>query len=182
MPDAIDSLAAELRTRAVRGVWIGRGSSAYFESCRVIEAILGVQALCTRDVGHHTSGWWKNPDYERCWHLSLTFFDQETGGAMPRNRTLTDRILRALYGRRRRWLWCEPPYSLEGKRKDVWHYRLFCDAAWRPIKPRGEVYGRELTEAGWLSWSDLQACVMAQAEGGKLLRLPPKNDPLLALA
>src|SRR5262249_14385874 len=42
-----------------------------------------------------------------------------------------------------------------GRKLDVWHYRLFCDPGWQPIKPRGEVYSRELTEAGWKSYSDL---------------------------
>jgi hypothetical protein len=37
----------------------------------------------------------------------------------------------------------------------VWHYRLFADPSWAAIVPRGEVYSTELTEAGYLSFSEL---------------------------
>lgn len=39
--------------------------------------------------------------------------------------------------------------------KGVYHYRLFCDEAWKPIMPRGEVYSTQFTERGWKSFSDL---------------------------
>lgn len=29
--------------------------------------------IMTRDIGYHTSGWWKNPDYERCFHVSISY-------------------------------------------------------------------------------------------------------------
>jgi len=57
----------------------------------------------------------------------------------------------------RRLLWIEPPYSPEGRRSDVHHYRLFCDEHWQPIKPRGEVYSTDFTEKGWKSFSELHA-------------------------
>lgn len=104
----------------------------------------------TRDTGHHSSGWWKNPDYERCYHLSISF----PGG---RNQKAIERLLDGLYGEHKRWAWVEPPYSDKGKAKEVWHYRLFCDEHWQPIKPRGEVYSKEFTEAGWKSYSEVQA-------------------------
>jgi hypothetical protein len=28
------------------------------------------------DIGAHTSGWWKNPDYEACWHLSISYAEE----------------------------------------------------------------------------------------------------------
>lgn len=47
------------------------------------------------------------------------------------------------------------PFSPDGKRCDVHHYRLFLAPDWRtPILPRKELYSREFTEAGWKSWSD----------------------------
>jgi len=49
-----------------------------------------------------------------------------------------------------------PPYSSGGKANEVWHYRVFTNPAGEPILPRGEVYSREFTEKGWLSFSDLQ--------------------------
>jgi hypothetical protein len=169
MRETFDRLITRMRRRAWSGVWTGRGPTPYFDTCRHVCKTLGTLAIFTRDCGHHSSGWWKNPDYERCLHLSLSFFDAETMQRGSKNQAMTDRFVDAIFGVRRRWLWCEPPYSDDGKRADVWHYRLFCDAGWNPIKPRGEVYSRELTEAGWLSFSDLQAALQSQKDGGMLL-------------
>jgi len=66
-----------------------------------------------------------------------------------------EQLLKGLFGDNRRWTWCEGPYTDEGKQCGVFHYRLFCDPAWQPLKPRGEVYTREFTEAGWKSYSEL---------------------------
>lgn len=145
-----------LMSRAKLGTWDGRILTPYFKMCRWIWSG-GATIIFTRDVGYHSSGWWKNPDYERCYHLSLSFFDQSTLEPAPRDLKLTRQIISQVYGRNRKLLWCEPPYSPDGKRNQVWHYRLFCDTGWNPIKPRGEVYGRELTEAGWKSFSDVRA-------------------------
>jgi hypothetical protein len=58
-----------------------------------------------------------------------------------------------------RLCWIEPPYSALGKASDIYHYRLFCDHAWQPIKPRGEVYDRRNTPAEWKSFSDLHGAL-----------------------
>lgn len=71
-------------------------------------------------------------------------------------RALTRRWIEAFYGDAKRYVWAEPPYTPDGRRSETWHYRVFCDPSWSPIVPRGEVYSRELTEAGWLSFSDLE--------------------------
>ncbi len=131
------------------GVFYGNEpNSPYFESCRWWLERFECIAILTRDTGYHSCGWWKNPDYERCYHLSVSF----PGGA---KRKYIEYILKELFGYDRRLLWCEPPYSEAGKQAGVWHYRLFCDEGWQPIKPRGEVYGRDFTEAGWKSFSEL---------------------------
>lgn len=57
--------------------------------------------------------------------------------------------------------WHEGPYSKIGRTLDVHHFRVFCDAGWQATHPRGEVYSRELTEAGWKSFSDLLAAMEA---------------------
>lgn len=118
----------------------------------------GTQAVLSRDTGHHTSGWWKNPDYERCLHLSLSFVDPETGSSREKDKKLTAQWIDAIFGANNRLLWCEPPFSHQGKKRDVWHYRLFfADKGFSvPILPRGEVYTKEFTDAGWLSFSDVQ--------------------------
>lgn len=134
------------------------------------------RVLFSRDSGAHTSGWWKNPDYDRCFHLSLSFYDREvilrwlelgeqyaTTGSLPKDRRETDAWVELFFGDHARLIWCEPPAFDAGKLLDVWHYRLFCDPNWQPILPRGEVYTREFTEAGWKSWSDVQAAEQAAA-------------------
>lgn len=105
--------------------------------------------IYTRDVGHHTSGWWKNPDYERCWHLSISFRSGTEKKAL-------NEIIQNLFAPNEKWIWIEPPFSETGKSLNVWHYRLFCDEHWQPIKPRGEVYNTEFTERGWKSFSEVQ--------------------------
>lgn len=61
----------------------------------------------------------------------------------------------AFFGADARRCWIEGPYSPEGKYRDVWHYRLFCDPAWQPISPKGEVYTKEQTPADWRSFSEI---------------------------
>jgi len=121
----------------------------------------GVRLIYTRDIGHHTSGWFKNPEYERCWHLSLSFWApanlRHGDEPKPHNHREAREWCERFFGDARRMLWIEPPYSPEGKRNQVYHYRLFCDAGWRPIKPHGEVYSRGGIEKGWKSWSELHA-------------------------
>jgi hypothetical protein len=111
--------------------------------------------LFTRDIGHHSGGWWKNPDYERCWHLSLGFRNPLHCEHLPHDRPQSDRIARMFFGDDAVKCWIEAPYSEEGKRCDIWHYRLFCDEAWQPISPRGEVYSREHTPPDWQSFSQI---------------------------
>lgn len=120
----------------------------YLESCRWLIERIDAIVIMTRDVGYHTCGWWKNPDYERCYHVSISY----PGGT---NFKKTEWLLNMLFGESRRMMWCEPPYSSEGKKNEVYHYRLFCDENWKPIMPRGEVYTREFTELGWKSFSEI---------------------------
>jgi hypothetical protein len=69
----------------------------------------------------------------------------------------TEKWLDAFYRDAKCHVWSEPPFSKTGKAFGMWHYRVFCTKFWTPITPRGEVYSRELTEAGWKSFSELQA-------------------------
>lgn len=129
--------------------------SAYY--LREAERI-AIRLLASRDVGHHSSGWFKNPDYERCEHLSLSFWDAMKDDApVPFDRTLAKEVLDVFFGSATRLIWEESPKTPGGIRTDAHHFRVFCDVNWQPILPRGEVYSRELTEAGWLSWSDRKA-------------------------
>lgn len=146
-------IAAMLRLAASRaGIYEGYGPPPL--SCQFDDRRTGTRLFFTRDGGMHSSGWFKNPDYERCYHLSLSFRDPETGASAPFDRRAAAVWLRVFFGEHERLTWCESPKTEHGKALGVWHWRLFCDEHWQPIKPRGEVYSRELTEAGWQSWSD----------------------------
>ena len=143
-------------------------SREILERCKAYHATTGTLLIFTRDSGHHTSGWWKNPQYERCWHLSISFRDPLTQRQRDKDIALTERWTTAFFHDNKRYLWAEPPYSKYGRLHGVWHYRVFCDEAWQPIIPKGEVYSKEFTEAGWLSYSDLQhEHTMAQNEREK---------------
>lgn len=161
LESVIDRVCRVAKSRANSGLWDGTtGPTRYFESCRHCFATspeTGCLFLFTRDVGHHACGWWKNPDYERCYHLSISHYVVGSHERLPRNVVVNRMLIDRVYDTHQDKLWAEPPYSDEGKRNDVWHYRLFCDAAWSPILPRGEVYSKEFTEQGWLSWSDAKA-------------------------
>jgi hypothetical protein len=166
----LKAAVAEDRKRIARyGVFTGVGdreNARYLDRGRAYHATSGTVLCFTRDTGHHTSGWWKSPDFESCLHLSLSFRDPDTRQVAPRDKALTKEWVGLFFGNDAAKLWCEPPYSAEGKRLEVWHYRLFCHTpGWHPIVPRGEVYSRELTEAGWLSYSDVQAKLAEELEG-----------------
>lgn len=115
--------------------------------------------IFTRDTGMHASGWFKNPDYERCWHLSLSFREPDgsknAGARLPYDERAGAEWVKAFFDDWTRYVWMESPFSDEGKACDVWHHRVFCDPAWQPLILRGEVYSREFTEKGWLSWSEI---------------------------
>ena len=53
---------------AKTGFFDGRSTTTYFEECRWFVERYDCIIVFTRDIGYHTSGWWKNPDYERCYH------------------------------------------------------------------------------------------------------------------
>lgn len=155
------------RLRAARGTFDGteRGQ-AYIRSCTGQHVPTGTLILYTRDTGHHTSGWFKNPDFERCLHLSTSYCEPDTGGPLPQDRKLTVMWSKLFFGDDLKLAWIEPPATDHGKSMDVLHVRLFCDEHWRPIKPRGEVYSREFTRIGWRSASEL-----AETEG-RLIESP----------
>jgi hypothetical protein len=145
-----------------------------------------VRVMFTRDVDHHLSGWLKNPDYERCLHLSLSpagvleqpriiapaglvGLDLQPLVGKPVQQPTIDRDLErawieAFYGDDARYVWAESPKSEQGRLKGTWHYRVFCDAQWVPLVPRGEVYSTRFTELGWKSFSELGAQVVSTVD------------------
>ena len=138
----------EIRKNAEKGFFDGRTKSVYFESCRYVLEKYECILIYTKDINHHAGGWWKNPDYERCYHMSISF-----PGGMKKKYVRT--IVNFLFGWDKKNIWIEPPFSEQGKKAGVWHYRLFCDENWKAIKPRREVYSKHFTKVGWKSYSEL---------------------------
>lgn len=166
-------VAARLRQRAMKWTFDGRmpggspqGMAALLSRHRayVDDVKTGCRLIFTRDVGHHTSGWMKNPDYERCLHLSISPIHRAA------RTELEERLLRGMAehtlqneaawvaaffpGDEQRCLWFESAKSPEGRAHEVKHWRLFCDPTWHALLPRGEVYSTDFTEKGWKSWSE----------------------------
>lgn len=173
------SVVFEIRRRAQYGISRGRDDTLqerkYYRVCTWFHGATGSVVMFTRDSGHHSSGWMKNPDYERCLHLSLSFKEplerspdhlvnldvMSRLGAPPlRQRdfdwSLAGQWVISILHPHSHLAWHEGPFSREGKIAGVRHFRVFCDPAWVPWKPRGEVYNLDFTEKGWKSWSDIQ--------------------------
>ena len=172
-----DIIVSTIRSAALMGFCDGRVSAetnGYIRLCSHFHGHSGTLILFSRDQYHHQSGWMKNPEFERCWHLSLSFREPmpkwplerlsspyalaQLGAVIPLApfdwklaRLWVDLIL----GSDARLSWCESPKSPQGKELSVMHWRIFADPVWHAIKPRGEVYSKEFTEAGWKSWSEL---------------------------
>ncbi len=171
---SMSSLVPHMRLAAAAGSYDGRNTPwarAYIARCTWQHGPTQANLIFTRDIGMHTSGWWKNPDYERCFHLSVSFVGLEAGREfpLPQNHKSARRWCEAMFGSNVKLLWIEPPFTDRGKTRDVWHYRLFCDAAWLPVKPRGEVYSRDWTPADWKSWSDVHGVENGDGSFGQLI-------------
>lgn len=153
----MEQLRQRMKAHAHTGTFDGRQSNMhtfYFRQARQIHMPSGTSLLFTRDAGHHSSGYWKNPDYERCYHLSLSFWDLT--GEIPVPRPFEEQTaevwVRLFYRQNITYVWEEP--MTEKLPGEVRHYRVFCDPKWYPIIPRKEVYSKDYTPAGWKSWSD----------------------------
>jgi hypothetical protein len=177
--DIADAAIRTIVNRAQTGITTGQDRTiyerAYYRRCTHFHWRTGTVVMFTRDSGHHSSGWMKNPDYERCRHLSLSFREPFPGRdaaelgdpgriarlgialpAIPFNPGIACQWVWLIHGDEQRWSWEEGPFSAEGKALGVRHWRVFCDPAWAAIKPRGEVYNTDFTEKGWKSWSEAQ--------------------------
>jgi len=165
-------IVAAARLKAARIVWNGRDSPAgrrYLNDCRHYDPATRTLLIFTRENGFNSNGWWKNPDYERCFHLSLSFlaFERDKKISLPYDYDMAAKWVEAFFGNDAKLTWHEGPASEDGKAKGVHHYRLFCDEAWRPIKPRGEVYSKDWTPAGWKSFSDIHGDKQRREGGGQ---------------
>ncbi len=164
------NVARQMRAFARRGWYLGdEASLARFGARRLVrgatEPELVLSLTLSRDRMHHSVGWWRNAEYEYCWHLSMAAKvreaaegGQETWAAAP-----FEQVPRA---EARYWahavfrdhvdkLWFEPGgtdprLTREEARAHatMWHLRLFLEPKildargepFVPFIPAGEVY------------------------------------------
>lgn len=103
-----------------------------------------VVLLLTFDVGAHASGWWRNSEYEQCWHLSISARSFLEGDPELPTQAEVEAWGRAIFGDNLAKTWLEPPARHGDPHRPygqkVTHIRLFLDKSHQPIQPRGEVY------------------------------------------
>lgn len=141
----------ELKLRALANPWDGRGvpdSRHRLVAPGELDRKIGISLLLTFDEGHHGSGWFRNSDYERCWHASMCCVAHHDG-ALSYLDTHDDTLrawCHAIFREHLKLAWIEPPaspfdtYRTSQASRYVTHVRLFTDLVGRPIKPEGEVY------------------------------------------
>ena len=61
-----------IHANALTGVFDGMTMDDYYMSCRWQLEAYDCTLIYTRDFGAHSSGWKKNPDFEQCYHLSIS--------------------------------------------------------------------------------------------------------------
>jgi hypothetical protein len=127
--------------------------------CTLDDDVTGLRVMFTRDTGHHTSGWMKNPDFERCLHLSISparlVKNATRIGMGDGSRALVNLWVRSILKDGERLALYESAKTPEGKAHEVEHWRVFCDPVWTPFKPRGEVYASDNTPVDWKSWTEV---------------------------
>lgn len=150
---------AFMRKLALEFPWQGRSPIAQRHKLQVDSYLdwgdLVVSILLTFDKGPHSSGWWRNSEYNQCWHVSIV------GIRPPESRLLvnqTPKFEEVPQAERRAWCrvifgdedvkkaWNEPPASALDAYRDApassstWHTRVFVDRDGHSIIPQGEVY------------------------------------------
>lgn len=109
------------------------------------------RVMMTLNVGTHASGWWRNSEYDRCLHLSISHPVKVPGslrgGLEEASLAEVQAWARAAFPDHYRMTWTEPPAKVfdqdvlaNRRRPGVWHVRLFLDRNNQPIQPEGEVY------------------------------------------
>jgi hypothetical protein len=148
-----------MRARARRGWYLGDMETLQRFAVRevvrcVTEPELTISLLVSRDKMHHSVGWWRNAEYEYCWHVSLS--TREADQAMAK---VPDDEVRywahAFFPEDYDKIWTEPGgtdprLTLEEKRRHatMWHLRVFLEPQlldsrgepFHPFIPKGEVY------------------------------------------
>jgi hypothetical protein len=121
------------------------------------EPSLKISLLLSKDRMHHSVGWWRNAEYEYCWHLSISAWDRSEvvmpGRGHPGNpEDIPDDEERywsfAFFPEHYDKLWHEPggtdprlTPAEKMRHRHFAHLRLFLDPeTFEPFIPQGEVY------------------------------------------
>lgn len=139
-----------LKAWALSHPWDGRSFTSErsrFLVGSLTDLQLRLSLILTFDHGAHASGWWRNSEYETCWHLSMCAITRTNPVEFAEVPTIERRAWAfALFGEDATKCWNEPPagardrYRTAPQSRHTWHTRLFVDQAGRPIVPTGEVY------------------------------------------
>lgn len=165
---AVDlEVGRQLRRKALSGWYLGDEVTLGMYSGRHVGVArttpeLVVSLLLSRDRMHHSVGWWRNAEYEYCWHMSICCWDTKRYNREyakppeqrkePAHEEIPDAELRywafIIFGELVKYLWHEPGgtdprLSREEAldRKNMVHLRMFMNPlTMRPFIPTGEVY------------------------------------------
>jgi hypothetical protein len=80
------TVADVLMARATRQVFRGtdtRVDRLVIDTSTAYHTPSGTKLIFSRDVGHHSSGWFKNPDFERCFSFVTLFLRPDDGHLGP---------------------------------------------------------------------------------------------------
>ena len=112
--------------------------------CTHVDKANGIILVFTRDESL-TNLW-------RCYHLSLSFFDQQHD-RIPQDRETAKAWGNALFGEE------NLPYVLIQRPvlpiHAAWHYFVFCDEAWKPITEQEEIRTIQII-SGYRTWLEIE--------------------------
>jgi hypothetical protein len=155
--EADQCLATSMLTQANRGWYTGDVTSLKRFAVRRdliarTELGLGIRLLLSKDRMHHSVGWWRNAEYEYCWHLSVSAWDRDRLGrfAEPEDIPVAEERYwtHAFFPVHFNKLWHEPGGTdprltprEKMRHRHFSHLRLFLDPeTFQPFIPQGEVY------------------------------------------
>ena len=151
------AMARSMIAQANRGWYIGDMESLRrFAQRRDVVARtnpeLMIRLLLTKDKMHHSVGWWRNAEYEFCWHLSISAWERARGKRHPEPEDIPADEERywsfAFFPSDYEKLWHEPggtdprlTPAEKMRHKHFAHLRLFLHPiTMEPFIPEGEVY------------------------------------------
>jgi hypothetical protein len=156
-------MALFMYQKTASGWYVGTEESLEAHGCqRMTDARtnpeLKMSLLLSKDRMHHSVGWWRNAEYEYCWHLSMSavsaheYHRYTTFGLIPATEDIPREEMvywgRVFFGEHAHKAWYEPggtdprlTRTEAHDRSKMHHLRVFLSPlSLRPIIPKGEVY------------------------------------------